>query len=63
MDDEQRQRLMIALVAFNLTIVIYQVVFNMGLFGFTFSAGKLMLGLLLAAAVGAGGYFAAGMRR
>jgi hypothetical protein len=47
-----------AIIAFNLTIITYQLIFNSGLFGFTFSVLKLLLGLVLAGGVAAGAYFA-----
>jgi hypothetical protein len=59
MDESQKQRVMVAIVAFNLTIITYQLVFNMNLFGFPFTVIKLLLGLVLAAVVGGAAYFGA----
>ena len=56
MDDAQKQRLLVAIIAFNLTVLIFQVVFNMGMFGFAFTWGKLALAVVLGAVVGGGTY-------
>jgi hypothetical protein len=44
-------------IAFNITAMLFQVIFNMGLFGFTFSWAKLAVAVVLGLAVG-GGVFA-----
>jgi hypothetical protein len=59
MDESQKQRVMLAIVAFNLTIITYQLIFNMNMFGFTFTWVKLALGLVLAAVVGGAAYVGA----
>jgi hypothetical protein len=56
MDESQKQRVMIAIIAFNLTIITFQLVFNMGE---SFTWLKLLGGLLLAAVVGGGAYLGA----
>jgi hypothetical protein len=54
MDESQKQRVMYAIIAFNLTIITYQVIFNMGE---SFTWLKLLGGIVLAAVIGAGAYF------
>ena len=61
MNEQLKQRLIMAALGFNLTIIGYQVVFNSGFFGFQFTILKVILGLAIAAVVGAGAFFAAGM--
>ena len=53
MDDLQKDRLKWAIIAFNLTVLIFQVVFNMGV---DFTWGKLGLAVVLGAVVGGGTY-------
>ena len=60
MDELLKQRLLWAAVAFNFTIITYQVVFNGMWFG-QFSWIKLLIGVAVAAVAGGGGYFAAQM--
>jgi hypothetical protein len=56
MDESQKQRVMIAIIAFNLTIITYQLVLNMGE---SFTWLKLLGGIVLAAVVGGGAYLGA----
>ena len=54
MDEQLKQRVLMAVLAFNLIIIAYQILFNSGLvFGDAFSWGRLAIGLLIAVA-GAG---------
>ncbi len=61
MDEQQKQRVMMAIVAFNIVIIAFQIIFNSGLFGFPFSVGRLLIGLVIAAVVGGIGYVVAGL--
>ncbi len=61
MDEQQKQRVMMAIVAFNMVIIAYQIIFNSGLFGFPFSVGKLLIGLVVAAVIGGVAYVVAGL--
>jgi hypothetical protein len=56
MDETLKRRVMFAIVAFNLTIILYQLIFNSGVFGFPFTWGKLAIGLVIAAAAAGVGY-------
>jgi hypothetical protein len=56
MDESQKQRVMVAIIAFNLTIITFQVALNMGQ---SFTLIKLLGGIVLAAVVAAGAYFGA----
>jgi hypothetical protein len=47
----------LGIIAFNITAMLFQVIFNMGWFGFPFSWAKLVIAIILGAAVG-GGVFA-----
>ncbi len=49
MDDQQKQRVMMAIIAFNLTVLVFQFAFN---WGDAFTWGKLGLAVLLGAIVG-----------
>ncbi|MCA9187682.1 MAG: hypothetical protein R3E01_09285 [Pirellulaceae bacterium] len=51
MDDQTRQSLLIAFIAFNITVFIFQIAFN-GMLGGTFTWGRFMIGVLVAAVVG-----------
>ena len=48
MDEKIKQRVMMAVVGFNLTIIIYQIGFNSSFFGNQFSATRLFGGIVLA---------------
>lgn len=64
MDEQAKQALLVAVLAFNIVIILFQVLFN-GFPGFisdTFTVPKLLGGLLLAAAIG-GGIFAVMRKR
>lgn len=56
MDENLKQRLLMAVLAFNITIIVYQIGFNSGLFGNDYSHVKLAIGLVAAAAVGGAAY-------
>lgn len=56
MDESQKQRIMLAIIAFNITIIGYQLIFNMGA---SFTIIKLLAGLVLAAGVAGAAYGAA----
>ncbi len=58
MDELLKQRLMMAIVAFNLTIIIYQVGFNSG---GSFTMLKVFIGVAIAAAAAAAAYVATQM--
>ena len=49
MDEYLKQRLMMAALAFNITIIVYQIGFNSGMFGNDYSHFKLAIGLVIAA--------------
>ena len=49
MDEQQKQRVLVAILAFNVTAIGFQLVFNMGFFGFSFTWLKLTLALILGA--------------
>ena len=53
MDDDVKQRVMAAILTFNVVIIGYQVIFNL-----EFSFLRFMLGALIAGVVAAGVYFA-----
>ncbi len=57
MDEKQKQRVMAAVLVFNLILIFYQIFFNGFLFG-EFTIVKLLIGLLLSAA-GAGATYLA----
>ena len=61
MDDLQKQRFMAALIGFNLTIIVFQIGFNSGLFGAAFSMVRLIIGIVIALVVGSGCFFVAKM--
>lgn len=61
MDEKLKSQLMWAALGFNITIVLFQFLFNWGERGADFTFVKLILGLLLSGAVGAGCFFAAKM--
>lgn len=56
MDDNQKQRVMMAVLAFNFVIIAYQIFFN-----WQFSFLKFLLGALIAGACAALAYFATQM--
>jgi hypothetical protein len=49
MDEQQKQRVLMAVLAFNVTAIGFQFVFNMGFFGFGFTWLKLVLAVVLGA--------------
>jgi hypothetical protein len=59
MDPAQKQAIMVAILAFNFTFIVFTVVFNSLLFPFSWI--RIPLGLLIAAGAAAGGYFACKM--
>jgi len=61
MDPAQKQAIMVAILAFNFTFIIFTIVFNSTLFGGHFVLLRVPLGLLIAAGAAAGGYFACKM--
>lgn len=58
MDESQKKSIMMAILAFNITFILFMVLFN---FGESFSYAKVMLGLLIAGGAAAGGFFASKM--
>lgn len=48
MDEELKQKILVSVIAFNLTVLIYQLLLNSN----PFTVGGLLLGLLLGAVVG-----------
>jgi hypothetical protein len=58
MDDQVKQRVMYALIAGNLAVIVFQIVFNSGLFGGAFQWSMLAVGVVIGLAVAAGTYFA-----
>lgn len=63
MDQATKQCLLMAILAFNITFILFAILFNSGLspFGFGFSMLRLLLGLLVAGGAAVGGYFGAKM--
>ena len=61
MNEAQKKSIMMAILAFNLTFILYTFLFNYGEQGRDFSLLKVLLGLLIAAGAAAGGYFGAKM--
>jgi hypothetical protein len=59
MDPGKKQAIMMAILAFNITFVLFTALFNAGLppLDWSFSILKLLLGLLVAGGAAAGGYF------
>ena len=55
MDEIQKQRVLVAALAFNCTAIAYQMIFNTGL---NFTYGKLGLAIVLGAVVGGIAYVA-----
>lgn len=55
MDDLQKQRVLVAALAFNCTAMAYQLIFNTGL---SFSYGRLGLAIVLGAVAGGIAYLA-----
>jgi hypothetical protein len=49
MDEQQKQRVLMAVLAFNVTAIGFQFVFNMGFFGFGFTWLKIGLAVVLGA--------------
>ena len=63
MDETKKQQILLAVVAFNITIIVFQLAFNSSILrGPTvqFSAMKLLLGILLAGGAAGIGYFVGG---
>lgn len=58
MDEAQKKSVMMAILAFNVTFILFMVLFN---YGEAFTWGKVLLGLLIGAGAAAGGFFAAKM--
>lgn len=58
MNEAQKKSVMMAILAFNLTFILYTFLFN---YGENFSFLKVLLGLAIAAGAAAGGYFGAKM--
>jgi hypothetical protein len=52
MDESLKQKAMAGFIAFNITVIIYQIGFNSGLFGAEISFLKFLLALLLGGVVG-----------
>ena len=52
MDDDLKAKLMPSFIGFNITVILYQILFNSGLFGTSFSFLNFMLGVLLGLVVG-----------
>ena len=52
MDDDLKAKLMPPFVGFNITVIFYQIVFNSGLWGASFSYLNFLLGILLGLVVG-----------
>ena len=48
MDEATKQKALFAVVAFNLTVVLYQIAFNSS----SFTVGRLLVGVLIGAVVG-----------
>jgi hypothetical protein len=63
MDQGKKQAVMMAVLAFNITFILFTLLFNMSLppLNYSFSGLRLLLGLLVAGGAAAGGYFAAKM--
>jgi hypothetical protein len=64
MDQGKKQCAMMAILAFNITFILFTILFNMNLppLNWGFSALKLLLGILVAGGAAAGAYFAAKMK-
>lgn len=58
MDDSVKQRMMVAFVAFNIVMILFQFLFN---FGDAFTWGKLFMGLVVAGVAGAIAFFTMGL--
>lgn len=63
MDQGQRQAILMAILAFNITFVLYTLLFNAGLppLRWQFTVTRLLLGLLISGGVATGGFFASRM--
>ncbi|GIW90203.1 MAG: hypothetical protein KatS3mg109_0635 [Pirellulaceae bacterium] len=63
MDQASKQAVMMAILAFCITLTLFMVLFNAGLppLRWQFSVVKVLLGILIAGGAAAGGYFAARM--
>ena len=57
MDDKMKQNVMVAIVAFNIAVILFMIVFNMGMFGFTFTMVKLLLALVVGAMAAGIGFY------
>ncbi len=63
MDQATKQSVMMAILAFCITLTLFMIFFNSGLppLRWQFSVGKVLLGFVIAGGAAAGGYFAARM--
>ena len=52
MDENLKAKLIPPLIGFNMTVILYQLIFNSGLFGSTFSVLNFLLGVLLGLVIG-----------
>jgi hypothetical protein len=52
MDELTKQKAMFSFIAFNLGVVLFQLVFNTGLFGYEMAWSKFLLAILFGAIVG-----------
>ena len=60
MDEQLKTRVCLALIAFGLTVIVYQLIFNMRLItGAQFTVWKLILGLVIGVVVGGATYVVA----
>ncbi len=63
MDSAKKQAIYVAILAGNITFILFMLLFNssMSPFQWGFSTLKLLLGILIAGGAATGGYFAASM--
>ena len=57
MDEKMTQNVKVAVVSFNIGVLLFQFIFNMGFFGFTFTWTKLFLALVVGSIAAGVGFY------